>query len=235
VIDAVVFDLDDTLFPQSAWLDGAWDDVARRGAELGAPAASFREALRTIAGEGTDRGHIIDRALASIGCSELAVAPLVDAFRNHRPTRLQPYPGVPSAIEALRSRIPIGLVTDGDPGVQRAKLSALGLGLEFDVIVFSDELGRRYRKPDPAPVRLALEQLGVIPERAILIGDRPGKDVAAARALGLRAIRVRTGEYAGLPDEPAPWRSVTDVVVACAIVDELLRTPRSSVQTSPAL
>jgi putative hydrolase of the HAD superfamily len=84
-------------------------------------------------------------------------------------------------------------------------------------------------------VRLALEQLGDIPERAIPIGDRPGKDVAAARALGIRAVRVRTGEHADLADEPAPWRSAADVVAACAIVDELLGTPWSSAQTRPAL
>ncbi len=221
-LDAVLFDLDDTLFPQSVWLDGAWADVARRGGELGAPPVSFHEALRTIAADGTDRGRIIDRALACIGCADLPVAPLVAAFRHHTPARLPLYPGAMRALEELRARIPIGLVTDGDPAIQRSKLVGLGLDAAFDVIVFSDELGRDHRKPDPAPVLLALARLGVTPDRALLVGDRPAKDVAAARASGMRSIRVRTGEYAHLPDDPAPWRSVADVVAACRIVDEIV-------------
>ena len=42
-----------------------------------------------------------------------------------------------------------------------------------------------------------------------MIGDRPGKDVAVAAAVGARAIRVRQVEYATAPDEPRAW-AVTD-------------------------
>jgi len=225
MIDAVLFDLDDTLYPQAEWLGGAWAAVALRAGELGAPENSLRAALKAVAAEGTDRGHIIDRALATIGRSDVPVAPLVAAFRSHAPTRLRPYPGVRFALEQMRQRVPIGLVTDGDPAIQRSKIDALRL--DFDTIVFSDQLGRAHRKPDPAPLELALERLGVAAEHAVMIGDRPGKDVAAARAVGMRAVRVRTGEYADLPDDPAPWRSLPDVAAACALLDTLL--PRRAV------
>ena len=43
------------------------------------------------------------------------------------------------------------------------------------------------------------------PDRLLVIGDRPGKDVAVAATVGARAIRVRQGEYAGAPDEPRAW------------------------------
>jgi HAD superfamily hydrolase (TIGR01509 family) len=232
MIDAVLFDLDDTLYPQSTWLDGAWADVARRGAELGAPEVSLLEALRTIAADGSDRGRIIDRALARIGCSDVSIEPLVTAFRSHAPARLFPYPGVRVALEQLRRRVPIGLVTDGDSRIQRSKLQALAI--DFDAVVFSDDLGRGHRKPDAAPLRVALERLRVTPEQAIFVGDRPAKDVAAARAVGMRAIRVRTGEYAHVPDDPAPWRSVPDAIAACTIVGELLARPQvRGAQTSP--
>jgi len=223
MISAVLFDLDDTLSPQSTWLDGAWVDVAHVGAGLGAPEVSLLAALRTIAADGTDRGRIIDRALVCVGCGDLPVAPLVAAFRDHAPPKLFPYPGVRAALEQLRRRVPIGLVTDGDPRIQHSKLEALGL--DFDVIVFSDDLGREHRKPDPLPLRIALERLRVTPDRAIFIGDRPSKDIAAAHTVGMRSIRVRTGEYAHLPDDPAPWRTAPDAVAACAIVGGLLTRP----------
>ena len=36
----------------------------------------------------------------------------------------------------------------------------------------------------------------------------------------MQAIRVRTGEYAALPDVPSPWASVRDVVAAIELLAE---------------
>ena len=100
------------------------------------------------------------------------------------------------ALGALRERVPVALVTDGDPDIQRGKLAALGLEAAFDAVVLSDDLGREYRKPNAAPFAAALEQLGLPASGCVMIGDRPDKDVAGARAAGLRGtVRVRTGEY----------------------------------------
>jgi epoxide hydrolase-like predicted phosphatase len=58
----------------------------------------------------------------------------------------------------------------------------------FDVVVDSCEEG--IRKPDPRIFRIALDRLGgVAPERAVFLDDAPG-NVAAAAAVGLRAILV---------------------------------------------
>jgi len=106
------------------------------------------------------------------------------------------------ALSALRERIPIGLVTDGDVGVQRAKIEALGLTGAFDAVTFSDELGRDRRKPHPAPFLTAAESLGVDAARCLMVGDRPDKDTRGAQAAGLfGTVRVRTGEYAKLPGD----------------------------------
>jgi FMN phosphatase YigB (HAD superfamily) len=75
-------------------------------------------------------------------------------------------------------------------------------------------MGRRHRKPSPVPLLAALVGLGVDPRDAVYVGDRPDKDVAAAAATGMRAIRVRTGEYADRPDDPQPWATAPDAVAA---------------------
>jgi putative hydrolase of the HAD superfamily len=216
MIRAVLFDLDDTLYAQEAWLAGAWEAVAGAAASHGVPGPALASALAGIAAEGSDRGRIIDRALERVGWPGVPVEPLVEAFRSHAPARLPTYPGVPAALAALRTRASIGLVTDGEPAVQRAKLAALALGDAFDVVVLSDELGRRYRKPHPAPFRAALAALGVDPSAALFVGDRPDKDVAGAAAAGMACIRVLTGEYAGVPDTVAPLLRVADVGAAIA-------------------
>jgi FMN phosphatase YigB (HAD superfamily) len=206
----VVCDLDDTLYPQARWLAGACDAVADRAASFGVDRNSLRRALGESLREGSDRGRTIDRALAAIG-ADVPVQPLVEAFRAHSPDLLEPYPGAEEALRRLSRLVPLVLLSDGDPAGQRAKLAATGLSGLFRAVVLSDELGRDHRKPDPLPFALAVEALGVPAEAVVVIGDRPDKDVAGALAAGLRALRVRTGEYAGAADLPGTW-AVSDTL-----------------------
>lgn len=224
-VSTVLFDLDDTLFPQADWLDGAWAAVAAAAEAMGCgPAAcELRRELAREAALGTDRGGLIDRALGALGAGRVPVAPLVEIFRAHEPETLAPYPGVQEGLAALRERgARLGLVTDGHPVSQRAKLRALGLAETFDVVVISDELGREHRKPDPAPFRAALDQLRDCPAGAVFVGDRPDKDVEGARRAGIRALRVCTGEYRLMPCEEAPWGEAPDVSAAIAALLELV-------------
>jgi putative hydrolase of the HAD superfamily len=227
VIEAVLFDLDDTLYPQKEWLDGAWEAVASAARGYGADEDRMHRALLEIAGQGSDRGRIIDRALEAIGAAGVPVQPLVRAFLAHRPQRLECYPGAQDAVAQIRRHVPVALVTDGDPDLQRAKLSLLGLTDAFDTVVLSDELGREHRKPDPAPFRRALELLGgVDASRAVVVGDRPDKDVAGAAAAGMRVVRVLTGEYARVPDRIPPWRTADRVTGVVGLLRPILPSAR---------
>ena len=53
MIAAALFDLDDTLYPQDAWLAGAWVAVAKRASQFGVPEAHFLNALRAVASLGS--------------------------------------------------------------------------------------------------------------------------------------------------------------------------------------
>jgi putative hydrolase of the HAD superfamily len=222
MIDAVLLDLDDTCYEQREFLAGAFDAVARRVGQLGADRDGVRDALDRAAALGSDRGGIIDRALQALGVC-VPVGPLLDAFRSYRPDRLTPYPGVREGLARMRRLAPVGLVTNGDPAGQRAKLAALGFSGAFDAVVFSDELGRSFRKPHPAPFRAALRLLGADPGRTFFIGDHPERDIAGAQRAGMRAIRVRTGEYAARPDVVVPWLATPDAASAldflCRLAD----------------
>src|SRR5262249_2868053 len=150
------------------------------------------------------------------GFAHVSVTPLVDAFRAHAPAVLECYPGVVDELRALAAIVPVGIVTDGDPVIQRAKVRALAL--DMDVVVCSDDNGREHRKPDPLPSLTALDALALDARGTVFVGDRPDKDVAGAIAAGMRAVRVRTGEYASRPDQPAPWRSVASAVDAIRLL-----------------
>lgn len=221
MIDAVLFDLDDTLYDQRQWLDGAWHAVASRAAAWGIDPAGLERALRAVAEAGSDRGGIIDQALTLVGAGAVPAEPLVAAFRSYEPAHLDPYPGVPDALVRLSRRVPIGLVSDGEPAGQRAKLAATGLADLFATAVFSDEHGRAHRKPDPLPFRLAAKGLGVEPSRVVFVGDRPEKDVAGPVGVGMRAIRVRTGEWRVEPDDPRALATTETAVEAIEMLEAM--------------
>jgi putative hydrolase of the HAD superfamily len=153
------------------------------------------------------------------------VAALVSAFSCHAPAELPAYPGALAALDRLGALVPVVLVTDGNPRIQRAKIDALGLVPRLAGVVVSDELGgRAVRKPHPAAFERALALLGLPAAEVVHIGDRPAKDVAGARGVGMRCVRVRTGEYADLPDPAGldPWWTADSFAAAVArLVDDL--------------
>lgn len=220
-VTAVILDLDDTLFPQAAYLAGALDAVAAEGGRMGLDVARFRRALDDAVRGGSDKGGTIDRALGAIGRPDLQVTPLLEAFRSFVPVRLEPYPGVRDALVRLAERVPLGLVSDGYVPGQEAKLAATGLGDLFSAVVFSDSFGREARKPAPVGMEEALRLLGEGPADVVVVGDRPEKDVVAATRAGMRAVRVRTGEYAARPDLPGTWASVDTLAEAVSLIEPL--------------
>ena len=222
-----VVDLDDTLYPQADYLAGAVAAVATAAGRLGLDRRSMADAFAASLAQGSDRGGTIDRALAALGVRPDEAAALVPAlagaFAAYAPPRLTCYPGAKEALARLRAGLPVVCLTDGNPDIQMAKLTGLGLAGGFDAIVLTDRLGgRSTRKPHPAGLWRAADLLGVSPNRLVVIGDRPDKDVAVAQACGARAIRIRQGEYAHAPDRPAAWAVTDDFPEAAAIVLEVL-------------
>jgi putative hydrolase of the HAD superfamily len=95
----------------------------------------------------------------------------------------RPADGAVSALAALREHdLKLAVVSNWDCSLPE-QLAALDLLDAFDAVVSSAEAGAA--KPDPAPFRVALERLGVAPERSLHIGDE-GIDERGAAAAGMR-------------------------------------------------
>ena len=70
----------------------------------------------------------------------------------------------------------------------RRELAELGVAERLDAIVLSGEVGAR--KPDAAPFRRALDELGVQPAAALFVGDRLVDDIEGAAAVGMRTVQA---------------------------------------------
>lgn len=194
-----LLDLDDTLYAEPDYVFSGYRAVAAVLADkhgLGADAVAARLRYEFLK---FGRTGAFDRLYKALRIVEPPVRDLVAAYRAHRP-EIALYPGAAEAMAALRRVAPVAIVTDGDGAMQRAKVEALGLSSLVDAVVLCWE----HAAPKPAPdgFRMAAERMGADPAAAWVIGDDPFHDTAAARALGAKVARVRTGRLATL-ESPA--------------------------------
>lgn len=219
---ALVFDLDDTLYPERAYVLSGFRSVSRWCSDnLGLDGKASLDALLEISERG-ERRHTFDRFLESVGFSLEHVPRLVSEFRSHVP-EISPYPHALSLLRRLAGEVRLGIVSDGDLKVQEKKLAALDLGQYFDAVVFSDALGKEHWKPSEVPFRAVAEALGVTPRESIYVGENSLKDFVGARRAGMRTIRVLepAGYYTG-EEPPGPEHEADVTIRSLTDFDEAL-------------
>jgi HAD superfamily hydrolase (TIGR01549 family) len=120
-----------------------------------------------------------------------------------------PYDDVLPVLLRLKGRVKLGSVSNGN-----ADLQAIGLAHHFSVSVAAWQLG--CAKPDPAIFRAACDALEVAPHEAVYVGDDVLLDVKGAQQAGLRAVWLnRTGSTSDLEHAVVPDAT-------CANFDQLL-------------
>jgi pyrophosphatase PpaX len=179
----VLFDLDGTVIDSGAII-----------------LASMRHAAREVLGaEPPD-----ELLMAAVGGPGLeaqmhALAPdrveeLVDVYRAHNEPLhdgLVCCAGIDGVLVRLREEgRRLGIVTAKRRATVELAFAQVPLAHLFDTVVGGDETERH--KPDPEPLLLALERLGVGPAGAAYVGDAPF-DVKAAKAAGVFSVGVTWG------------------------------------------
>jgi pyrophosphatase PpaX len=140
------------------------------------------------------------------------VARLVQRYRtfqnaNHdRLTRC--YTGVSDAVQRLSERgHPLAIVTSKTNELAQRSIAHVGLARYFPVVVGVESTARH--KPDPEPVRFALEQLNASPDGAFFVGDSP-HDIAAGNAAGVSTVAALWGAFSRDALEQAGPRYILD-------------------------
>ncbi len=193
---ALLIDLDGTLVDSVPDLAAA---VNRLLGEEGRRALS-REQVRGMVGDGVAK--LVERAFATTGGLDLAGAlpALVERFVGLYQTALsvetRPFPGVPETLANLKhAGLRLAVCTNKPQAASVQVLRDLGLAANIDLIAGGDAFP--VRKPDPGHLLGVLDDLGVAPSAAAMLGDSQ-VDVAAARNAGLPVVLVSYG-YAKRP------------------------------------
>lgn len=179
-LKGVIFDLDDTLYPEKDYVRSGYKAVETYLGESGAADAMWRA---------FEEGKpAIDAYLAAVG-RETEKAACLEVYREHTPD-IKLREGATELIAALKSKgIKIGIITDGRVSGQEKKLASLGLYDMADDIIITDSLGGvQFRKPNDISFRIMQNRWRIPFEQIIYVGDNPNKDFQAPKQLGMAHI-----------------------------------------------
>lgn len=221
-LDAIFFDVDDTLFSTSEFAEKARfaSCVAMHRVGLKLEPQVLMDELREVVAEfSSNYDHHFDQLLRRIpkrhykGVNPAVImAAAVIAYHDTKMRELAPFDDAVRLLEDL-SKLDIvrGIITNGLTIKQAEKLLRLGVYpyLTPTAIYISEQIG--INKPNVKLYRRACSDLNLKPSRCMYVGDHPTRDIDPANALGMITVRLRRGgKHDAAPGATAPRHEVRD-------------------------
>lgn len=125
---------------------------------------------------------------ASAAGDSVVAGRLGDAFISSMRASMTLFPDAAPVVARLAGRARLAVITNGMRDAQQIKLERLGLAPYFERLISSTEVGRG--KPAAEIFRYAVEEMGVDPRKAVMVGDSLDGDVAGALGAGMDAVWI---------------------------------------------
>ena len=224
---AILFDLDDTLFSLRGCEGQALQRTLNAAGLLVSMPAGFAKryalissgywAARTADGYTQYiRAEVLELSwrdfLAHYGLDPSPSARLAELYWEAFCCSSALNPGAEAVLQRLSGTYRLGMITNGYSDSQRGRLRAAGLIDLFDPLLISEEVG--VAKPDVRIFELALSALSLPPEAALYIGDSISHDREGCLRAGIDFCHYRPGgKTAGaLPEARYRIADLTELV-----------------------
>ncbi len=188
-IKVVIFDLDDTLYNEVDYVKSGYRKIAQF-------LTSVRNCEEKLFSYFLNRKNAIDELLNAEGIfSQELKDKCLDVYRNQSPEISLSEETIQLLKKLRKNGYILGVITDGRPEGQRAKIKALNLFSYIDEIVITDELGgAEFRKPCPLAFEKMLKSVKEKYDNKIefnqmcYVGDNIRKDFIACEKKGIKSI-----------------------------------------------
>lgn len=185
--DVVIFDLDDTLYSEKDYVRSGFKAVARM---LNRPDDIESQLWKAF----EQKQNAIDVVLQNNGIwSEMTKKECVETYRRHTP-ELSLYQEAKELLHTLLAAgKKVGIITDGRPEGQWAKINQLGLKEYASEIIVTDELAGNgnpllFRKPSEISFEIMRRRMECAYEDMVYVGDNVKKDFVAPERLGMATV-----------------------------------------------
>jgi phosphoglycolate phosphatase len=188
---AVIFDLDGTLVDTAPDLWAATNHVLTSNGRAGVSLDDVYEMVGMGAKKLIERGFERTGDPIRADMIDIMFRQFIDHYTANITATSNPYPGVLDLLEELQGRgIGMAVCTNKLERLSVKLINGLGMDHYFSAIIGPDTTG--VAKPDPRPLRTAIEKAGSTPERAVMIGDS-ATDIRTAQAAQVPVIAVSFG------------------------------------------
>ncbi len=196
MIQAVFFDMDDTIYDTSGFAA-----IARRAAVKAmvhnglqcSEEEGYEQLMDIIKEKGSNYGRHFNILVEQINGKEdpLIIVNGIITYHNTKFAMLKLEPESFSILLYLKSQgYKVGLITNGKQLKQWEKLVRLGVYPFFDDVVTSESVG--VEKPDPEIFNIAMERLNVTAGTSLMIGNNFDVDIVGACNAGMQAMIINS-------------------------------------------
>lgn len=184
-VEAVIFDLNDTLYSEKEYMRSGFKVVAEHLKQVN---HCFNKLCVAF-----EKGKMpIETVLEDENIySEELLEECLKLFREHKPD-IKLYDGVEELfLELRKQKKAIAIVTDGKVVKENAKIDSLGIRNMVDEIIITDELAghgnpKEFRKPNDIPYVIMRKRLGIACRNMAFVGDDKEMDFVAPGKLGMK-------------------------------------------------
>ncbi len=184
-VDFIVFDLVGTLVDS---LEATWAAANHTCRQLGLPEFAPAEIARMTGG---GEKNLVKAFLGPAHQAHLeqALQLYLDYYSHHAGAMSRVYPGVLETLGHFREKM-LAVLSNLLVRITRQMLESLGLAPFFTAIRGGDSY--QALKPSPEPLQLLMQELGAVPARTVMVGDRPG-DILVGQGAGAHTVAVTYG------------------------------------------
>jgi len=191
--EAIIFDIDDTLFDSTFMSQSARRNAIRAMHEAGIELdenETFELLLKIVKKYGSNYNEHFNRLLEELEYEPhpKLIAAAVVAYHSEKEALLRPFPDVIlTLLTLIKTQHKLGIISDGIREKQWEKLIYLGIQHFFDVVVINELRGNW--KPDNHGFKIAMEKLGLTePEKIIYVGNKIESDIVGANKIGMISV-----------------------------------------------
>lgn len=221
-LDAIFFDIDDTLFSTSVFAEKARRNAVEAMLNVGLKAskeALLKELAEVVEEFTSNYDRHFDKvllrlpSLATEGINPaIVISAGMVAYHDTKFRDLKVYDDVYEVMRALADTPMIrGIVSSGITIKQTEKIIRLHI-YEFlspEAIFITDQIG--INKSNPKLYQRVLEELNLRPERTMYVGDHPHNDIDSCNEIGIITVwNRRSGRHARAPGKTKPKHEIHD-------------------------
>jgi len=219
--EAVIFDLDDTLYPENEYVVSAYREISNIVAkDFNQDSNEIFHKLMSFRKEHGD-SNVLQRLMGYLGKPHSVSYihdVLVPAYRNCE-CNLNLLKDAKELLEILEGKVLLGIITNGGSYTQRNKIRLLNIENKFDSIIITGEhFTKEFWKPDSKPFELCINQLNINPSKGIYVGNNPRFDVNGAHKVGLNVF-IRNLEVMNEDKASHKYISITSLLDLLNYID----------------